>query len=546
MRIALRQPQLWSSCSWFVPGILFLAGLIFAVRGILLATGATWVYAIDDPYIHMAMAKNLAVYGVYGVTPFEFSSSSSSPLWTLSLAGAFRLFGPHDGLPGLAAAGCAAAALYLADRLGRRLGLALWARWACNVCIVAWTPLVPLVATGMEHAAHLLACLALLLGYVSDLDRPGVGSTGRLCGLAALATGIRYETLFIVLPLGLSLFARKRRGSALLLVVSACLPVALYGLVSMAHGQGFLPTSLLLKGHFPAARTLREVFAMLGGQGLRALGRAPHLLLLMVPLAFAAWRPSKRCAHLRGLSLCLLGAVGLHLQFADIGWFYRYEAYLIPPLLLLAFAVVSESLSRGSTAGPRWLRLPAILLVMLCAGGVLAPACRRGVRAWRDVVPAALHVYREQYQIAQFIKAAYPPGVRIALNDLGALSYYPDSPHVLDLWGLGSFAVANVRRGQADSGAGLARLLVEFNPDLIVVYRDWFGDLLPASLIPVATWTHAAHYWNAGSVSLMATTPARAAILRDNLRRYESRLPASVVVRYDESARDARAPEPQS
>jgi hypothetical protein len=47
-------------------------------------TNGTFVYPLDDTYIGMAIARNLAMHGVLGITSREFSSSGSSPLfWAL-------------------------------------------------------------------------------------------------------------------------------------------------------------------------------------------------------------------------------------------------------------------------------------------------------------------------------------------------------------------------------------------------------------------------------------------------------------------------------
>jgi hypothetical protein len=71
-----------------------LCGVLYvtALRG----TASHYVYPLDDTYSQMAIARNVAEHGVYGVTRQEFSSSSSAPLWVLLTAAGFRLFGPWN------------------------------------------------------------------------------------------------------------------------------------------------------------------------------------------------------------------------------------------------------------------------------------------------------------------------------------------------------------------------------------------------------------------------------------------------------------------
>src|ERR1700748_216258 len=63
------------------------------------ASGGTFMYPLDDTFIHMTVAKTLALHGTWGIAPGEFESASSSVGYTLLLAGLFRVFSVHAYIP---------------------------------------------------------------------------------------------------------------------------------------------------------------------------------------------------------------------------------------------------------------------------------------------------------------------------------------------------------------------------------------------------------------------------------------------------------------
>jgi hypothetical protein len=50
-------------------------------------SGLPFLYALDDAYIHMALARTLDELGLYGLTRHEWSAPSSSFLWPFMLVG---------------------------------------------------------------------------------------------------------------------------------------------------------------------------------------------------------------------------------------------------------------------------------------------------------------------------------------------------------------------------------------------------------------------------------------------------------------------------
>src|SRR5512143_1010597 len=135
----------------FVSLAAFVASLVAALHVALRSTDGRLIYSVDDAYIHMAIAKTLATHGIWGCTPYHFSSSSSSLLYTFVLGVAYRLFQVHDWTPLLLNVAFAVATLAIAHASLLRLGVPPLLRAAALVGIVVAFPLAGMVLLGMEH-----------------------------------------------------------------------------------------------------------------------------------------------------------------------------------------------------------------------------------------------------------------------------------------------------------------------------------------------------------------------------------------------------------
>jgi hypothetical protein len=214
------RPVLWP--------FLFGAALYLAILAIQVWIGRSgnngfFCYALDDAYLHMAIARNLALHGFWGLNAAGgFASASSSPGWTLLLAAAVRIFGDRIALSLALNAVFALLLLWFADHTIQRWspGKPLWPRVALQLGLIFLVPLPNLALVGMEHSAQafgavwLLAMAAEVLTIPSHLRVPGRILTGLLAASFFLCA-IRYETVFFVVPhrVSLALALEARPGS---------------------------------------------------------------------------------------------------------------------------------------------------------------------------------------------------------------------------------------------------------------------------------------------------------------------------------------------
>jgi hypothetical protein len=192
-----------------------LAGLVLSeyIR-ILAACGGKFIYSLDDPYIHLALAEQIASGG-YGINPGEAASPSSSALWPFLLTPFARLSW-FELVPLLINLLVACATLYVYTQIAAlalvdlppRLASA-FASWSATLLILA-SNLVGLAFTGMEHTLQVFLCAAIVwgLGITFRIGKP----PRWLVYALAVAPWVRYECLAIVFPAALVLLLRGGGG----------------------------------------------------------------------------------------------------------------------------------------------------------------------------------------------------------------------------------------------------------------------------------------------------------------------------------------------
>ena len=312
------------------------------------------VYALDDAYIHMAMAKHFVQDGVWGVTRYGFTSATSSPLWTLAVSGVFALTGPMDAVPLVMNVLLSAGLIVLGHAICRKLRVRPELELVGLLWLIFMTPVVPLSFTGMEHILQTLADLALVFCAAAALanperkwDRWDTLTTV----LAAVAVGVRYEGALLVGVIVVLFALRRRWLQAAAVLAAGVFPVVAYGIISVSQGWLFLPNSVWLKGQIGFVQALIDplrgravpdpvgrAFAIL----LRQLGKASHLVALLAAGALVlapALHGEGQVVLVRSLphGHDSAATAAVHLLVAQTGWFFRYEAYLAG---LLGFSIV--------------------------------------------------------------------------------------------------------------------------------------------------------------------------------------------------------------
>ncbi|WP_395091211.1 hypothetical protein [Armatimonas sp.] len=508
------------------------AYLVFALMlGQVLLTSLTYNqgylgYSLDDPYIHLALAKNLA-HGHYGLNPGEISAPASSILWPFLLVPGFWLGGAlwlpliWNILAGAGAIWVAGLIVGVALRRApqerqRLMGIILL------VGFVFATNLIGVIFTGMEHTLHLFLSLAALWGLVREREENR--APWWLAIVLALGPLVRYEGLALSLPaIGYLILARRRFSTAGLALVLLFVPLVGFSVYLHSHGMGWLPSSVVAKSrqYLQNTTALERVWFNISSNLWRLEGT--QIVVLIALVLQGALRRSTRW-------LCVWAGCGaiLHLIGGRIGWFARYEVYLVA--VLLAALALSRS---------RWLAKTRPLGLVAAALGASALYLQPAL----ETPEATNDIYIQQYQMQRLARMWDGP---VAVNDIGWVTLTAEH-YVLDLYGLGNLEV--LTRSQREPMSVWAQeLALRHNVQLVMIYDSWFPpQLLPATWRRVGTLAmdRKAVTSAQNQVALFATTLEAEQRLKALLPEFAKKLPSKALVAYaDGTIIPSQSPEP--
>ena len=564
--------------------------LLLYVISIILTEGK-YAYSLDDSYIHLSIADNLANRGLFSVTGRDFEAASSSIFYSLLLT-VIRLLITDFDLYVLSPIAInhvfnLLIIKFFYDRC-KELQISESRSIIISLLSVVLIPTINNPFIGMEHAIQTYLALQLLNTSIAQITtNDGKHWPISLYLLAFLSTGFRYEAFFLIAPIVFLFLFNRKYLIAIGIAAASLIPNVWFAIYSSQHGGMIIPNSILIKTinkqYLASDSPIMDAIFLIGNLIWNMISGFPlvygivivvMLVFNQIPIEEANKSPLigrllkmlEAISKDEWLSACFIFSIASigHVLTARMLWFFRYESYLLAILYYLGivfamrlnyfdrlyeyFQVKFFSLFRITQAknkmqdqekkqdsgalevntNDKFYKLFAVLFVILLVRGLICIV---------QIPLASRNIYQQQYMMGQFVSKYYN-NRSVAANDIGAINLFNDA-YILDLVGLSNTEVAEFRMNRNYTTSTLEYLMEKYNISIAIIYEYWFSgtyDFLPRrpdSWIKVGEWTiNLRVISDRETVSFWAIHPEDVRELKANLVDFESSLPQEVKVAY--------------
>ena len=482
------------------------------------------IYALDDAYIHLALADTFSETGTWGFYEGVFSSSSSSLLWTIILSILLK-FTRSEVILFILNFIAGISLILLLYNIAKEKNMDSFKTAIMLAMSIVFTSLVALTMLGMEHVLHCFVFILFL--HIGSKNLTGEKPFWQILALAPLMGSIRYEGLFTIIAFSMLLLFHRQWLKAFAIIVLGFTPVIIMGFVSHANGWPVVPTSIIAKTALVNQSTIRQISKLLVNFIYQTLTHPliwPAFILGGFAL-YSSLRKKDFKSYDFNISALFMLSFFAHLHTAGIGWLYRYEAYLICGSIFVFFITLHRDFKKNLLLFTR--KTVLILVTGLCVTAMLLML--RSTDNYWDIYKAQPNIYMQQYQTGRFLKKYYN-GSTVILNDIGAPAWLADI-HIIDGAGLASKEFTRISwKDTSNYSAEMRRVADSLDADIAIFYANnrntlkWkrCGSLkIPNNSICASE-----------SLLFLAIKPEAEEQLRKNFREFIPELPKTVKVRY--------------
>jgi hypothetical protein len=455
--------------------LLILAAASVLSLGIYLAASALFVrlgFPLDDAWIHLAYARNLALRGEWAFIPGVPSAGSTAPLWSALLAIGFLLrLAPYIWTYFLGG-------LFL-------FALSAFAEFSARRLLTSYRPRLPLIGlffvfewhlvwaagSGMETLLHASLVTIILILLTEPSPRPLT-----LGLLTALSVWVRPDGLTLLGPVLLTLSLREKRVASLTqFFIGFGFLFGLYLLFNLMLSGNPFPNTFYAKQAEYAAWQSKPLVEKLSLNFLQLL-TGPSLVLL--PGA-VIWLVKSVRARDWGTLAGMVWFAGYVLIYALRLPPYQHGRYLMPAMpILFLWGLLGVARTFQKTAASPMVSLMrvgwAAVIALVSLGFV-------GLGASSYVQDVAL-IETEMVAMAKWVNANLPPDALIAAHDIGALGYF-NQHEIIDLAGLVSPDVIPFLRDESR----IADYLNQRGADYFIAFPSLYPELAARSQMVYST-----------------------------------------------------------
>lgn len=448
--------------SWGMIAVAALAAVLF----FLLVSAWTFRigFPLDDSWIHLTYARNLAQHGEWAFRLGERSAGSTSPIWTVLLSVGFLLdLAPYVWTYLLGWVVLTLLAVY-AENITRRLVPSYQSRipWAGLFFVFAWH-LTWSAVSGMETLLHGLIILVVLGTLLSGSRRyvalgvlTGLSVWVRPDGLTLLG-----PILFVALMTETTWHLRREAiWKTLIGFGSMFLPYALFNLA--LSGTPMPNTFYAKQAEYQAYWWSKTLVDRLSNYAWPLLA-SPFVALLPAAWMWLAKNVQARNWAVIASLIWFLGYIGIYFMSLPA---YQHGRYIIPafPILYLWGILGFLEFVSAPEKNKHLVFLWQITLVVLAAAFQWIGA--------RQNAYDVFWIESEMVTTAKWVQANLSPDARLAVHDIGALGYYVQNP-LVDMAGIITPEVVDFIRDQPK----LAEYLDSRSVDYLIAFPGLYSQL---------------------------------------------------------------------